>query len=338
MVGRQVPDEPTGQNAGLCGAEHSGVTAVDTGLATRLVDNVKRVIRGKDGAVEEVVVGLLAGGHVLIEDIPGVGKTMLGKALALSIGGSFNRIQFTADLLPSDVTGVSLFNQKTQEFEFLKGPIFAAVVLADEINRGTPRAQSSLLECMNEHQVTTDQGTFTLPSPFMVLGTQNPIEFEGTYPLLEAQLDRFLLCVHLGYPDPAAEIEILKSQAVRHPVEQIKAVAAPEEIVEAQEQVRRVEVSDPIYEYIVDIASWTRDMPDIELGVSPRGTLSLRRAAQALAALRGRDYVIPDDVKRLARAVLAHRLILRLEAELSGLSKRDLMQQCLEEVEIRVGE
>ncbi|PMP81580.1 MAG: AAA family ATPase, partial [Chloroflexus aggregans] len=278
-------------------------------LAARIVTNVEQVIIGKRQIVELVLVALLCRGHVLIEDVPGTGKTMLAKSIARSIGSSFKRIQCTPDLLPSDVTGVSIFNQQTREFEFRPGPIMAQIVLADEINRATPKTQSALLEAMEERQITVDGITYPLPQPFVVLATQNPIEYEGTFPLPEAQLDRFLVRVHLGYADRLDEIAILKRQREGHPLETLSKVVEIDELLTLQEAIKQVHVDDLIVEYIVALTTATRNHPDVYLGASTRGALALYRAAQAWAALNGRDYVTPDDIKTLAIPVLAHRLI-----------------------------
>ncbi len=307
-------------------------------IISKLSANIKHVIKGKDTAIQEIITALIADGHVLIEDVPGVGKTMLAKTMAKSISGSFKRIQFTADILPTDITGISIYNQKEQAFEFQRGPIFANIVLADEINRGTPRAQSSMLECMGEKQVSMDLLSFELPKPFLVIGTQNPIEFEGTYPLLEGELDRFMIYVSLGYPERDAEIEIMKSQTLKQPLDEISPVVSLDEILKIQEKVRHIEVSHAIYEYIVDIIHWTRNQDEIKLGASPRGSLALRRCAQALALLSGREFVIPDDIKRIAPKVLAHRLIIKSEAEISGVLASDLVDKCMKEIEININD
>jgi MoxR-like ATPase len=304
-------------------------------VAQKIIDNVETVIVGKHGVVEQATLALLCQGHVLIEDVPGVGKTALAKALARSVGCSFRRIQFTPDLLPSDVTGVSIYNQKTGEFEFRAGPVMAQIVLADEINRATPKTQSALLESMEEHQITVDGVTHPLPIPFLVMATQNPIEYEGTFPLPEAQLDRFLLRLSLGYPDASDEMLILGRQQISHPLEMLQQVVQVDELLEAQMAVRRdVYVDRLIRQYIVAIVGATRQHPDVYLGASPRGSLGLFRTAQALAALRGRDYVIPDDIKWLAEPVLAHRLIVNPAARIKNVSAREVIAEVLETVPI----
>jgi len=277
----------------------------------RVVANVERVIVGKHEEVRLALVALLCRGHLLIEDVPGTGKTMLAKAIARSLGCSFRRIQFTPDLLPSDVTGLSIYNQKTQEFEFRPGPIMAQVVLADEINRATPKTQSALLECMEERQATIDGVTYRMPDPFLVIATQNPIEYEGTFALPEAQLDRFFLRLRLGYPQPIEEIVILDEQKRAHPLESLAEVLGVEELREMQTAVREIYVDSAVSDYIVRMVNATRTHPDVYLGASPRGSIALYRAGQALAGLLGRDYVIPDDIKALAEPALAHRLIIK---------------------------
>jgi len=283
--------------------------------ALALVEEIERVIVGKREVVELVAVALLARGHVLVDDIPGVGKTTLAKSLARALGCDFKRIQFTPDLLPGDLTGVSIFNQKTHEFEFHRGPVFTSVLLADEINRATPKTQSSLLECMDELQVSVDGITHALTEPFFVIATQNPIEYRGTFPLPEAQLDRFLLRLRLGYTSPAEEVQILDRQQLSHPVEAVQPVLAGEEVVRLQTAVRKVFVAAAVKEYVVALVTATRQHPAVALGASPRGSLALLRSAQALAALQGRSFVVPDDVKRLAEAVLSHRVLLRGESD-----------------------
>lgn len=304
------------------------------GFADKVVKNVEKVIVGKRSSVEAALIALLCQGHILIEDVPGTGKTILARAVALSIGCSFRRIQFTPDMLPSDVTGVSVFNQKTHEFEFRPGPVFAQIVLTDEINRATPKTQSALLECMDERQVTVDGQTYLMDKPFLVLATQNPIEYEGTFPLPEAQLDRFLLRIHMGYPDKASEIAILGAQQFAHPITILEQVVSQEELVEAQEAVKQVYVDDLIKEYIINISTTTRNHHDIYLGVSPRGSLALYRTSQALAAIRQRDYVIPDDVKFLAEATLAHRLIISPAARIKNVDPKEVIQDILASVPV----
>ncbi len=290
-------------------------------LGASLIDNLERVIVGKRDALELIVVGLLCEGHVLIEDVPGVGKTMLARSLAKSLDCQFNRIQFTPDMLPSDITGVSIYNQKKGEFEFRPGPIIGQIILADEINRATPKTQAALLEAMEEHQVTVDGVTHTLPRPFMVLATQNPIEYEGTFPLPEAQLDRFLLRVRLGYPEYIDEIKILDSQRLRHPIDTLTAVMSSEQVLASAERIRGVFVSSAAKRYITELSRRTRQSTDIYLGSSPRGTLALSRAAQAQAALRGREHVLPDDIQDVAIPVLAHRIIISPAARLRELER-----------------
>jgi MoxR-like ATPase len=298
-------------------------------LAERLIQNVGQVILGKRDVIELTVICLLCQGHLLIEDVPGVGKTMLAKALARSLGGSFKRIQFTPDMLPSDVTGTSIYNQKTGDFEFRPGPIMAQIVLADEINRATPKTQAALLEAMEERQVTVDGVTYPLGPPFLVLATQNPIEYEGTFPLPEAQLDRFLMRVSLGYPSPEQEMAILDAQQFRHPIEQLKQVTTVEALVATQEAIKSVYADKLIKEYIVALVDATRRHPEVYLGASPRGALTLFRAAQARAAIHNRDYVIPDDIKALAPATLGHRIIISPAARLKGITAGDVLDELL---------
>jgi MoxR-like ATPase len=303
-------------------------------VAERVVANVETVIVGKHREVELTLLALLCKGHILIEDVPGVGKTALAKAISRSLGCSFKRIQFTPDLLPSDVTGVSIYNQKVSEFEFRPGPIMAQIMLADEINRATPKTQSALLEAMEERQVTVDGTTYPLPNPFIVLATQNPIEYEGTFPLPEAQLDRFLIRISMGYPQPRDEIEILNRQQMAHPLESIQQVASLEELIEAQQAVKEIYVDQLIKEYIVNVTSATRHQEEVYLGASPRGSLALYRASQARALLEGRNYVIPDDVKALAEITLAHRLIMSPSARMKGLTSSTIIQEILRQTPV----
>jgi len=298
-------------------------------FSKRIVENLEKVIVGKTASLEMIVTGLLCQGHMLIEDVPGVGKTMVARSLAKSLGCSFKRIQFTPDMLPSDVTGVSIFNQGTREFEFRPGPLMAQVVLVDEINRATPKTQSALLEAMEERQITVDGITHILPAPFMVLATQNPIEYEGTFPLPEAQLDRFLLRVRLGYPGIMEEVRVLELQQLRHPIETLEAIASTEELLEAQETIKTVYVAPVIKRYIVQLIRLTRESSDVYLGASPRGSLGLFRTAQARAAMEGRDYVLPDDVKYLAEEVLAHRIVIDPAARLRDINARVILDEIL---------
>ena len=303
-------------------------------LARRVSENVERVILGKPREIELVLIALLCQGHVLIEDVPGVGKTMLARAIAKSFGCSFKRLQFTPDMLPSDVTGVSVFNQKTLEFEFRPGPVIAQIVLTDEINRATPKTQSALLEAMEEHQVTVDGVTYPMPQPFLVMATQNPIEYEGTFPLPEAQLDRFMLRLHLGYPAKRDELAMLDAQRVTHPIGDIVQVISREELVQAQGLVKQVYVDQLVKEYIHGLVEATRKHPDVYLGASPRGSLALYKTAQARAAIQARDYVIPDDVKQLAEAALAHRLIISPAARLKNTDARVVVNELIHSVAV----
>ncbi len=299
-----------------------------------LANNLEKVIVGKAQALELMTIGLLAQGHILIEDIPGVGKTMLARALAKSIGCEFSRLQFTPDMLPSDVTGVSIYNQSTGSFEFRPGPVMSQIVLVDEINRATPKTQSALLEAMEERQITVDGVSHSLATPFMVIATQNPIEYEGTFPLPEAQLDRFMLRLQIGYPSLADEMNILDLQQIQHPIHTIQPVATVDELVEAQEAVKRVYVSDAVKRYIVEINRATRSHGDVYLGVSPRGSLALYKTAQVKAALDGRNYVLPDDIQSLAEFTLPHRMVLNPSSRLRNLSPVQVIQEVLASVPV----
>jgi len=303
-------------------------------IGDRIVGNVEKVIIGKHREVQLAFVAMLCQGHILIEDVPGVGKTILAKSLAKSVGCSFHRLQFTPDLLPSDVTGVSIFNQKTREFEYRPGPVMAQVVLVDEVNRATPKTQSALLECMEERQVTVDDRTYVMPKPFMIMATQNPIEYEGTFPLPEAQLDRFLMRISLGHPKADEEVMILDAQQYVHPIETIEQVVSVDELLEAQDQVKHIYVDPLIKEYIVALVNATREYPDVYLGASPRGSLALYKTGQALSALQGRDYVIPDDIKALAEVALAHRIIVSPSARIKNVDTREVVQDILSTVPV----
>ena len=305
-------------------------TSSPTASARRIIENVDKVIVGKTTVVEQALTALAAEGHLLVEDVPGVGKTMLAKSIAQSVGCSFKRIQFTPDLLPSDVTGISVYNQQQEQFEFREGPIMAQVVLADEINRATPKTQSALLEAMEEHQVTVDGVTHLLGSPFLVMATQNPIEYEGTFPLPEAQLDRFLMRVSLGYPEFAEEISIIEYQEQEHPIDSLAAVASPQEVVQLQGAAKSVYVDQLVRQYIVSLTEASRRHGEVALGASPRASLGLFRASRALALIRERDYVIPDDVQLLAPAVIAHRLVLTPSARMRGVQAAAVVEELIQ--------
>ncbi len=305
-------------------------------VAKRLRENIQKVIVGKDEPIQLALVAVLCEGHVLIEDVPGIGKTTLASSLARSLGCSFKRIQFTPDLLPSDVTGLNWFNQKKQEFEFRPGPVMSQVVLADEINRATPRTQSSLLEAMQERQVTVDGVTRPQPRPFLVLATQNPVELEGTFPLPVAQIDRFMLCVAIGYPTEEEENAILERFRASDPLETLEAVTTPEEILALQVERREVRVEQSVRKYIVHVARATRENPEIELGASPRATLALYQSAQAWAAINRRAYVIPDDVKKMAPHVLTHRLMIAAQAHLRGRRPEEMVADIVDSVPVPV--
>ena len=305
-----------------------------TAVAQRIVDNVSKVIVGKRSVIEHALAALIAQGHILVEDVPGVGKTMLAKSLSISIGCNFKRIQFTPDLLPSDVAGISVYNQATGEFQFRPGPIMSEVVLADEISRATPKTQSALLEAMEELQVTVDGVTHHLQHPFVVVATQNPIEYEGTFPLPEAQLDRFLMRISLGYPDFEEELAVIEQQEQAHPIDSLEAVATPKDVIGLQEAAKEIYVDRAVREYIVNLTEATRDHRDVSLGASPRASLGLFRAARALALVLDRDYVIPDDIKTLAAPVTAHRIILSPSARMRGVRSVDLVSDLLNTITV----
>ncbi len=307
-------------------------------FSERVIDNLTKVIVGKQQSIELIVIGLLCQGHVLIEDVPGVGKTMLARSLAKSLDCKFNRIQFTPDMLPSDVTGVSIYNQQKKKFEFRPGPIIGQIILADEINRATPKTQAALLEAMEERQVTVDGETHILQKPFMVLATQNPIEYEGTFPLPEAQLDRFLLRLRLGYPSVSDEIRVLDDQQIQHPLEALKSVVKLKEILQVIEDVKQVHLSPAVKRYIVELTARTRQSEDVYLGASPRGSLALARGGQARAAMFGRDYVLPDDIQALAIPVLAHRIIVSPAARLRDLSSDRIVKEAIQATSVPGGE
>ena len=305
-----------------------------TSIAREIVDNVSKVLVGKQQVIERALAAVIAQGHILIEDVPGVGKTMLAKSISSSIGCSFKRIQFTPDLLPSDIVGISIYNQSTGEFQFRPGPVMAQIVLVDEINRATPKTQSALLEAMEELQVSVDGVTRPLEQPFIVMATQNPIEYEGTFPLPEAQLDRFLMRISLGYPSFMDELSVIEQQEKTHPIDELEAVASPEDVIKLQEAAKNVYVDTAVREYIVGLIEATRNHEDVSLGASPRASLGMFRAVRGMAILRDRDYAIPDDVKELAYAVLAHRLILSPAARMRGLHTGQVIDGLLESVAV----
>ena len=309
-------------------------THSSTRTAQEIVENVAKVIIGKKPVIERALAAVIAQGHLLIEDVPGVGKTMLAKSISVSIGCTFKRIQFTPDLLPSDIVGVSIYNQGTGEFQFRPGPVMSQVVLVDEINRATPKTQSALLEAMEELQVSVDGVTRPLERPFVVMATQNPIEYEGTFPLPEAQLDRFLMRISMGYPSFAEELSVIEGQEKTHPIDQLEAVASSDDVIKLQDAAKNVYVDTAVREYIVSLIEATRNHEDVSLGASPRASLGMFRAVRAMAIFRDRDYVIPDDVKELAYAVLAHRLILSSAARMRGLQTRQVIDGLLESVAV----
>ncbi|MBC7194502.1 MAG: MoxR family ATPase [Caldisericia bacterium] len=301
-----------------------------------LLKNISKVIVGKDDVIKKAIITLIAGGHLLIEDVPGVGKTMLAKSIAKSINLDFKRIQFTPDLLPSDIIGITVYNERTKEFEFKKGPIFSNIILADEINRTTPKTQSALLEAMEERQVTVDGITYRLNEPFFVIATENPIEYEGTFPLPEAQLDRFFMKIEIGYPDLEDEVLLLSRVQLKHPIEDLKEVITKEEIIEIQKEIRRIHVDESLKNYIVKLGRALRDDEDIYLGPSPRSLIVLMRVSQANAYIDGRDFVIPDDIKYLFYSVMSHRVILRPESKLKGVTEKEVIERAIQKVEVPI--
>ncbi len=312
----------------------TGVNRTHADTIDRIAANVGRVIIGKDSAVRLAMVALLSRGHVLVEDVPGVGKTMLARSIAITTGCDFKRVQFTPDLLPSDVTGASVYNQQIGNFEYRPGPVMAQIVLADEINRATPKTQSALLEAMGEQQVTVEGVTHALPSPFMVIATQNPIEYEGTFPLPEAQLDRFFMRISLGYPDPLEEVSIMDGRESTDPIDLLSASCSAEEIVELQQYTDTIYIDELIKQYIVEIANATRSHPDTTLGVSPRASINLMKGAKAFAMLQGRDYVIPDDVKAIVVPVMSHRVLLSPSARMRGVNQSNIVDEALEQTAV----
>lgn len=302
----------------------------------KIIDNVEEVILGKNRVIKMALAAMMAEGHILFEDVPGVGKTILVRSLARSIGCSFKRVQFTPDLLPSDITGVSIYNQKSNEFEFREGPILSQVVLADEINRATPRTQSALLESMAEKQITVEGKSRKLSDPFIVMATQNPVEYDGTFPLPEAQLDRFLIRLEIGYPENEDEETILKNLQLEHPVESLEAVMTDQEFLDLQADVKQVHVDQKLRKYIVELVNKSREHSDLELGASPRGSISLMKMAQAWAVINQRDYIIPDDVKEVAAAVLAHRVIIKSKSRLRGVNKNKIIEEIIKRTEVPV--
>ena len=302
----------------------------------KIIDNVEEVILGKNRVIKMALAAMMAEGHILFEDVPGVGKTILVRSLARSIGCSFKRVQFTPDLLPSDITGVSIYNQKSNEFEFREGPILSQVVLADEINRATPRTQSALLESMAEKQITVEGKSKKLSDPFIVMATQNPIEYDGTFPLPEAQLDRFLIRLEIGYPENEDEETILKNLQLEHPVEKLEAVMTDQEFLDLQADVKDVHVDQKLRKYIVELVNKSREHSDLELGASPRGSIALMKMAQAWAVINQRDYIIPDDIKEIAPAVLAHRVIIKSKSRLRGVNKDKIIEEIIKRTEVPV--
>lgn len=309
-------------------------TNTSTQIALRIIDNVCLVIVGKRPVIEQALAALVAQGHLLVEDVPGVGKTMLAKSISVSVGCSFKRIQFTPDLLPSDVSGISVYSQQNGEFQFRPGPIMSQVVLADEINRATPKTQSALLEAMEELQVTVDGVTHFLEHPFIVMATQNPIEYEGTFPLPEAQLDRFLMRISLGYPDFEEELSVIEIQETTHPIDTLEAVATPQDVIAMQAAAKEIYVDQVVRRYIVSLVEATREHRDVALGASPRASLGLFRASRAIALVQDRDYVIPDDIKSLAVSVIGHRLILSASARMRGVRSADVVEDLLNQVAV----
>lgn len=305
-------------------------------LTKKIIENVSKVIKGKDKKIEMITAVFLAEGHILLEDLPGTGKTMLSRAFAKTLNLDFKRIQFTPDLMPSDLTGLNIFNREKNDFELKKGPVFTDILLGDEINRATPRTQSALLEALAENQVSIDGTTHRLSEDFFIISTQNPIEYEGTFPLPEAQMDRFMVRMSVGYPEPSEEIKMLNSQQKSHPINSIESISNNEEIKKSKEEIKDITVSDEVKNYIIRIINKTRNHKDLRVGASPRGSLALMKLSKSIAAIKNRDFVIPDDIKEIAEYVLSHRIILNPEAKIKGVKQREVIRRLIDEVQVVV--